>query len=355
VKINRTKQFLITDISKYLLVVLTISFCYSIVEYTLRFYSADPQLFWPLLIRAFSTVLLIYTSISILEFTVLKTQRHKKFAQIVIRRASLYTVIVVFWLFVVNGIWQQIDYHISFLSGLIRYADDVWILINLITVFLILAVTVGIIQINKLHRKGELFEYITGKYHNPREVERIFCFIDLKGSTSIAEQLGHYQFSLFLQDYYSDITDAIHASNAEVYQYVGDEIVLTWPLENGLKDNNALMFYFSMKQDIEGLKEHYLRKYKTYPKFRAGIHGGKVTVTWVGEVKKEIVFIGDVLNTAARIQEACKRLQKDYLISQELLSKFDSADEIQQTFEEEMIPRGKKKSIKICSLELIRS
>jgi adenylate cyclase len=84
-----------------------------------------------------------------------------------------------------------------------------------------------LLQIRRLHRPGDLIKYVLGKYHRPEEIIKIFLFIDLKSSTTIAEKLGNLRYSEFLIDYYDDMTDAILMSKAEIYQYIGDEVVLT--------------------------------------------------------------------------------------------------------------------------------
>jgi len=94
-----------------------------------------------------------------------------------------------------------------------------------------------------------------------------------------------------------------------------------------------------------------MRKYGVYPEFKAGMYGGKVVVTWVGELKKEIVYVGDVLNTTSRIQESCKSLGKDFLISDELLKRINQLRKIKASFVEETILRGKESQIKLYSLE----
>ena len=233
------------------------------------------------------------------------------------------------------------------------YLASTTYIINLASAHIFILVSLGFYQINTLHRKRELFNFIIGRYHAPKEVNRIFCFIDLKNSTTIAEKLGHIEFAHFLKDYYSDITQALITTDAQIYQYVGDEIILSWSYKNGLKDNRIINCFFLMKQLIEEKKESYLSKYSFYPQFKAGLHGGKVTVTWVGELKKEIVYIGDVLNTTSRIQEDCKRLSKDFLISEHLLSSVEELDPFNATFVESTIPRGKEKSIKLFSLEYV--
>ena len=110
--------------------------------------------------------------------------------------------------------------------------------------------------------------------------------------------------------------------------------------------------FFEMQDLIENLKPKYIEKYGVFPEFKAGLHGGQAIVTWVGELKKEIVYVGDVLNTTARIQEDCKRLGKKFLVSEELLKEVTDLKNVKAQFVDETILRGKKKQIKLYSLEL---
>ena len=74
-------------------------------------------------------------------------------------------------------------------------------------------------------------------------------------------------------------------------------------------------------------------------------------VTWVGELKQEILFIGDVLNTCARMQEICKRLDKNFLISGQALDVLPMTGEYLYPFEEKLTPRGKQKEILVFSVQ----
>jgi adenylate cyclase len=172
----------------------------------------------------------------------------------------------------------------------------------------------------------------------------------LNHSTSIAEKLGNIKFGSFLKDYYSDLTDAIRLSGAEVYQYVGDEIILSWPVTKHTDYSRILSAIFISKKVINDKKEEYIAKYGYIPSFKAGLHGGMVLVTWVGEIKKEIIYLGDVLNTTSRIQGECKRLDCDYLVSEYIQDKAIHG-KYSLTFKDELIPRGKEKSVKVYSVE----
>lgn len=337
-------------IYQYALIGMIAGLGFTTMEYFVKLGTDDEQILVPLLIRGLLAGLLVCVTAVIFEIKSKQFFAQRPFIFAVGTRSVIYTLIISFWLAIINGIWMMILRNFTFLEGLSDYLRDQMFILNLVSIYFLLAFLIGSFQINSLHKKGELWKYITGKYHTPREVNRIFCFVDLKGSTTIAENLGNYQFASFLKDYYSDITDALRKTNAEIYQYVGDEIVLTWPLTDGIRNVNALECLFLMDNILAEQKDKYLRKYSCYPDFRAGVHGGPVIVTWVGEIKKEIVFIGDVLNTTSRIQSDCKRLGRDVLISKELLDQFSSLPHIDAVFIEETIPRGKAKGVKLYSL-----
>ena len=118
-------------------------------------------------------------------------------------------------------------------------------------------------------------------------------FLDLRSSTTIAEKLGHEKYSRLMQDCFNDLGVVIE-NDAEIYQYVGDEAVLTWSMEGGLKDQNCIRAFFTFKERLERKSEYYQSTYGVQPEFKAGVNGGSVIVTEVGKYKKEIAYYGDV-------------------------------------------------------------
>jgi adenylate cyclase len=52
-------------------------------------------------------------------------------------------------------------------------------------------------QVNKKFGPGNLLNMFLGRYHHPQIEDRIFLFIDLNDSTTIAEKLGHIKYSRF--------------------------------------------------------------------------------------------------------------------------------------------------------------
>jgi len=176
-------------------------------------------------------------------------------------------------------------------------------------------------QVNKKYGPGVLLPLLLGRYSTPREEDRIFMFMDLKSSTAAAEKLGHLKYSAFIRDCFADINEVIYPYSAQVYQYVGDEIVVTWPEEEGLREHICLKFFFAVKDQLHGKASYYVSTYGFLPVFKAGLHLGKVVAVEIGEVKKDIAYHGDTLNTAARIQYVCNEYGRDFLASEHLVAK----------------------------------
>lgn len=192
--------------------------------------------------------------------------------------------------------------------------------------------------------------FFTGKYHRPREENRIFMFLDMKSSTTIAEKLGHVTYFELLSQYYKDISQSIVRTSGEIYQYVGDEIIVSWTVKKGLRNNNCLRCFFLIKQTFQKRADHYTQAYGVVPGFKAGMHYGQVTTGEIGQIKKEIVFSGDVLNTTSRIQGLCNRHNADILISEDLLDILLSKEEFKFKKLGESELRGKDTTVNLYSL-----
>ena len=193
-----------------------------------------------------------------------------------------------------------------------------------------------------------LSKLLKGQFYTPREEERIFMFLDLQGSTQLAEKLGHVQYSKLIQDCFNDL--AVVAENeAEIYQYVGDEVILTWKLKAGLRNDNCIKAYLNFRQVLMNRQEYYQAKYSCMPFFKAGMNAGKVVVTEVGRYKREIAYHGDTINTAARIQGKCNELGQELLLSSELKEKLN---ETSYEFNELGLIdlKGKEKKVPIFTL-----
>lgn len=197
---------------------------------------------------------------------------------------------------------------------------------------------------------GVLRNFFTGKYHQPVEEERIFMFLDMKSSTSIAEGLGHVEYFQMLKDYYKCISDPLLDYDGEIYQYVGDEIVITWEREQGIESANCLHAFYAMKESLQLKKDHFIKNYGVQPTFKAALHIGIVTTGELGLLKKEITFTGDVLNTTARVQGLCNTYQTDLLLTGDMIEVLPTHLENQLISLGATKVRGKNEEIQLYTL-----
>ncbi|MEM8507875.1 MAG: adenylate/guanylate cyclase domain-containing protein [Bacteroidota bacterium] len=195
--------------------------------------------------------------------------------------------------------------------------------------------------------KGVFLKMLFGKYKEPKEEKRIFMFLDLKSSTAIAEQLGHLKYSQLIQDCFYDLNEVVPEYDAEIYQYVGDEAVLSWPYQKGLSNNNCVKLFFAFKQKLLEKNSYYIQKYGTSPVFKAGLHGGVLMVAEVGVVKKEVAYHGDVINTSARIQAECNKHEVPILISEKLLNDLKTDSFFVSRYLGDVLLKGKQKKVNI--------
>lgn len=278
-------------------------------------------------------------------YTRVTSKKRRSFGVVVISKTLLYTTLFIVIALLASwpgmGSSEMVEsYMISAFTivnfGLFMMAAFLFIFFN---------------QMNKMFGPGILWQYLTGKYFNPKEEDRIFMFLDLKSSTSIAEKLSHVLYSKLIQDCFAELTDPVLDCKGQIYQYVGDEVVITWKKEDGLNNANCLNFYYDFINRLESKKDYFLRSYKVFPEFKAGLSLGLVTVAEVGELKTEIAYHGDVLNTAARIEGYCGEFNKPLLASEVLVQALEKNRQFIIQLSGEVQLRGKEGISRIYSCE----
>lgn len=161
-----------------------------------------------------------------------------------------------------------------------------------------------------------LSRLVKNTYGNPKEEKRVFMFLDLEDSTPFAKKIGHLNYSKFIQDCFWDLSDVVLMYQAEIYQFVGDEAVITWKVNDDFDFLKCIDLYYTYASVLENKSKYYANNYNHIPKFRCAIHFGTVSTAVVGNYKREIAYHGDVLNLCSRIQSRCKSSASDVLISE---------------------------------------
>ena len=166
-----------------------------------------------------------------------------------------------------------------------------------------------------------LMNLLLGRYRRPVEQQRVFLFLDLEGSTTLAEDLGDVGVYEMISTIFFDIDEAILDCRGEPYRYVGDEVIVSWPLSVGLAQANCIRCFFAIQDMVNSQADRYRRLFGTVPGFRAALHCGPVVVGQCGDSRREIHYFGDTLNTAARIEAACRDVGERFLVSGDVLDR----------------------------------
>ena len=207
---------------------------------------------------------------------------------------------------------QDLLYHIGVHVRSLRFLKD-----YLLWLFIVLCTIAGL-MVNDKYGPGNLRSFFMGRYFRPQREEHIFMFLDLRSSTYIAQVLGEQQYFNFIKDVIRDATPVILRHKGRIYQYVGDEITVSWWMNQGLNKLNCIRCPMEIRKIFNHLSSYYTAQYGVVPDFKAGLHCGPVMVGEIGVVKRDIAFSGEVVGTAARIQNRCNHLEVNLLISQDL-------------------------------------
>ena len=157
--------------------------------------------------------------------------------------------------------------------------------------------------------------FIIGRYHTPVEENRFVLFVDIAGSTGLAEQLGGVGIHRLLDRTFRLLTLSVVDYRGEVLDYVGDELIVTWRERGGAVDWRPLRCFMAMRGELARASDQLQREFGAAPRIRGSLHFGPVII---GE-------IGDVMNTAARLEELSRNVEGGFLASRAAIERFSSA------------------------------
>jgi adenylate cyclase len=196
-----------------------------------------------------------------------------------------------------------------------------------------------------------LWNLVIGSYFRPVSESRIFMFLDVAESTALAQKMGDLGVHSLLSRFFRDIAEPIRAHGGETHRYVGDQVVVTWPMDEGLRDARCLRCVFAVRDHVAKLAPTYEKIFGAAPAFRVGLHGGQVVAGECGDEKLEIVYFGDTVNLAARLQTACRGLGCDLLVSGELMSRMNLPPGFQAKSLGSMVLSGRDKATDVYTVE----
>lgn len=215
--------------------------------------------------------------------------------------------------------------------------------------------TIAAFMINDKYGPGNLRSFLLGRYFRPVRENRIFMFLDLRSSTYTAQMLGEQQYFNFIKDVIQDATPVILKHKGRIYQYVGDEITVSWRMHQGTDKLNCIRCPIEVRRVFNHRSSYYTARYGVVPDFKAGLHTGAVMVGEIGVVKRDIAFSGEVVGTAARIQSKCNQFEVNLLISEDLkdILSWENSN-LETELKGELSMKGKAANLPLYTLNMLK-
>lgn len=173
-------------------------------------------------------------------------------------------------------------------------------------------------------------------------------FADIRGFTSMSENMSAEEVSVILNEYFTEIEPIITKYNGVINKFIGDAIMAIFgePIQDKNHAMNAVKCANAMLEKVNELQKKWLKEGKPKIEIGVGINTGDAFVGNIGsETRLEYTVIGDMVNLASRIESYNKVYKTRFLISSTTYEKVrDIADVIKIS---EVSIRGKAKKLDI--------
>lgn len=184
----------------------------------------------------------------------------------------------------------------------------------------VLVAVVFVLEMRALLGGRVLATAMLGGYAAPAEERRLFMIVDMVASSEAAAELGGRRYHGFLSEAFRLVEGEIEEEGGEVYTYVGDALFATWPLETPQRNARALKAALRMFAALERASATFAKNYGRQPRIRAVLHGGPVLIGQYGDVRRQVTYLGEVLNVVSRMERFAKSSCVEILISAPLLA-----------------------------------
>lgn len=181
-----------------------------------------------------------------------------------------------------------------------------------------------------------------------KRAEVTVLFADIRGFTSISEQLSPVEVTKILNEYFSELVPIIEQHKGILNKFMGDAILAIFgePIKNENHPVDAVKCANKMLKKVKLLQDKWLNEGKPKIEIGIGIATGEAFVGNIGsEERLEYTVIGDTVNTASRIENYNKVYRTNFLISEETYLKVQKYVDVIKI--REVSIRGKAKKINI--------
>lgn len=208
-----------------------------------------------------------------------------------------------------------------------------------------------LLAMSRLLGVGTLRSIMSGRYHRPRREQRAFAFVDIRGSVSIEDRIGDLLFYSYVAEIFGAIERAAIETGGDVLDYIGDQVVLSWPV--GQPGKSPFMFVIALAHQIISIQINLLSRYGVKAAVRASIHVGDVVAGEIGEFHRKIMLLGSAVNIAARVEQIARDVDVDCIATSSALEWFEVPKPLTATSLGLKRLRGKTQAIEVFHVHVM--
>ncbi|HEX9168876.1 MAG TPA: adenylate/guanylate cyclase domain-containing protein [Roseiarcus sp.] len=152
--------------------------------------------------------------------------------------------------------------------------------------------------------------------------------------------------------FFFDIDEPIRVFGGEVHAYVGDEVIVSWPVaQDPARNARCVASFFAIERKMAHLASDYEAEFHVVPGFRAGLHAGPVIVSECGDAKRQLAYFGDTMNVAARLCEYCKAVDRRLVVSEDALRLMTIPADLVIDDGKSIAVRGRQERVEVHAIE----
>ena len=184
-----------------------------------------------------------------------------------------------------------------------------------------------------------------------RDLTVAVMFTDIVGFTKLSEKMQPKEVLELLSEYQTLMVDAIFQHKGTVDKFIGDAVMANFgtPKSHGNDAQNAFDCALLMNKKLSDWNIEREKKGLVKIEHRIGIHYGPCVAGNMGsEQRVEFAVIGDVVNVAIRICDACKEFDTNFLVSLDLEKKVTHKEDNERVSNYKI--RGRKDTIDLVKI-----
>src|ERR1700676_1963450 len=154
----------------------------------------------------------------------------------------------------------------------------------------------------------------------------VSMFVDMRGSTTLAEQRLPFDTVFIVNRFLSAVSQAVIECGGQPNQFVGDGELALFGLNTNPQTacRQALRAAALIATNIDELNQYLSHDLLAPLRFGIGIHGGEVIIGDIGYRDHQVfTALGDAVNVAARLQDMTKGLECEVVLSEEVYKTAD--------------------------------